>query len=561
VSRILSYISGEIPLRGVENPLKEKIMSRNKYRQFVDHKCFSVPVINDRPQQTPLDAIQTLIYGFLVFRSRKNRSASRTEIGRNLRLDRAAVTRAIKSLAGLGVIVEAANRQWLAVEPAEPVKDLFRFRTQCNGEWQSRFVYDRVCIPQSSSVLSVKTNALFWRLYKLGRAVQSMPGYLQAGGHAECPVPYFTNAYLAKGLRCHRTTISKGLQRLKRLGLIWTHKIDPSIHPDGFVVGIPPITSHLDLWRKKRSHKATSVVVTAQQLFGVPSAMVVAPKQTDRNDPEAHFVASRIPTREIQILVAMIEEHSIGVDIWRPLLKKASAKHEEYKASNPSAVDHCGFLFKKMLEDRVKADVKRQVIAPTWTPPTYDEVNAGTAMDDMRLPPEGRRLLRSAVTSESLSLKDDGCVPCSLNWEKVVAVHKKTKGDWALFQQAIIQSIFSFPSDRPPSCVWYEQWLSVEPIPKPDNTPLVEAGVPESDARELRSTVDEWISTFIEDERQAVEYGDGFIWLAAKQMTGRPSIKTAAAALASIAADVRPLELSPNDDGLDGGSPLRFRRY
>jgi predicted transcriptional regulator len=535
-------------------------MSQNKYRQLKDHICISVPVIHDGPKHSPLDPIQTLIYGFLIYRSRKNRSASRTEIGRSLHLDRAAVTRAIKSLAGLGLLVEDANRRWLAVEPAGTVRDLFRFRTKCNGEWQSRFVYDRVCIPQSSSVLSVKTNAIFWRLYKLGRPVQSMPGYLQAGGHAECPVRFFTNKYLAAGLRCHRTTIRNGLQRLKKLGLIGTYKIDPSIHPDGFVVGIPPITNHLDLWRKKRSRKAASVVVTAQQLFGVPSAMVVAPMQTDRNDPEANFIASRMPGHVIQRLVAIIEENSLGVDVWRPLLKKASVKHEENKATHPAPADHCGFLFEKMLKNRVKAEATRLAIAPNWTPPSYDEMKASDAMDDMRLPPEGRQLVRTAVLKESLPLKDGGCVPCPLSWEQVVAVHKKTKGDWALFQQAIIQSIFSFPSDRQPSCVWYEQWLSVEPIPKPDNTPLIEAGVPESDARELRCTVDEWISTFIEDRREVVGYGDRFLWLATKQMTG-PGIKNAAAALASIASDLRSSEATTLEEDLDAESPLQFRRY
>jgi hypothetical protein len=89
---------------------------------------------------------------------------------------------------------------------------------------------------------------------------------------------------------------------------------------------------------------------------------------------------------------------------------------------------------------------------------------------------------------------------------------------------------------------------------------LVAAGVPESDSRELRRTVDEWISTFIEDERQAIEYGDGFIWLAAKQMTG-PGIKAAATALASIAADLRPVEAVPVDEEVDKESPLQFPRY
>ena len=366
--------------------------------------------------------------------------------------------------------------------------------------------------------------------------------------------------YLAKSVRCHRTTISSGLKRLARHGLITIHSIQGMSHEHAFAVGIPPIANRLDLWRKKQQHTNASIVVTAQQLFGVPSAMTVAPEPANHNDPESILVAHHFPSRLIQSLVAMIEENSVDVGEWRTMLNKASRKHEENKATHPSAVDHCGFLFEKMLKDWVFALKKRLAITQPWRPRSGDEMDANTAMDDMRLPPEGRRLLRSAVTSESLSLKDGGCIPCPLNWETVVAVHKKTKGDWALFQQAIIQSIFSFPSDQPPSCVWYEQWLLVEPIPKPDNTPLIAAGVPESDTRELRSTVDEWISTFIEDEREAVGYGDKVVLLASKQIAG-PGIKNAASALECVAAELRPVEVVTVEEEVNKGSPLQFRRY
>jgi hypothetical protein len=256
----------------------------------------------------------------------------------------------------------------------------------------------------------------------------------------------------------------------------------------------------------------------------------------------------------------MIEENSVDVGEWRTMLKKASRKHEDNKATHTSAVDHCGFLFEKMLKDWVFAQKKRLAITQPWRPRSGDEMDANTAMDDMRLPPEGRRLLRSAVTSESLSLKDGGCIPCPLSWEKVVAFHKHTKGEWAAFQQLVTQAIFSFEGDQPPRCEWYEQWQSVKPIPRPDNTPLIEAGVPESDARELRSTVDEWIGTFIEDEQEAVRYGDEFVLCASKRITG-PGIRNAASALECLAAERQPFTPSSNDDGDDGGSPLRFRRY
>jgi predicted transcriptional regulator len=296
VSHTLSYISGKIPLRGVENPLEEKIMSRNKYRQLNDHICISVPVIHEGPKQTPLGPIQALIYGYLVFRSRKNRAASKTGISRVLRLDRAAVAKALQSLEMLGLVLADDKLRWSAVEPAGNARDLFRFRTECNGEWQSRFVYDRVYLPCSSSMLSVKANLLFWRLYKLGKPVQSMPGYLQIGGHADCPVRFLTMVYLAKSVRCHRTTISSGLKRLARHGLITIHAIEGMSHKHAFAVGIPPIANRLDLWRKKQQHTNASIVVTAQQLFGVPSAMTVAPEPANHNDPESILVAHHFPS-------------------------------------------------------------------------------------------------------------------------------------------------------------------------------------------------------------------------------------------------------------------------
>ena len=495
-------------------------MSRDKYHIMADRIRVSVPVINESLKPNPLDSIQVLVYGYLVFRSRRNRTLLRTSLGRSLRLDRSAVQRAIRSLSCLGLVHEDEKGALTALEPTGTNHQYFRFRKKPGGEWQGSFVFDRVFLPCSSRTLSVRTNALFWRLYKWGVAVDSMPGYLQVGGHPDCPIPYLKMRYLVNGLGCHRTTISNSLKRLVHLGLI---KIYP-IEGRKFAVGIPPLKKTVCLWREAWQKSRTPVTVTAHQLFGVPSSARVTPARQPANDsPAAAMTASHIPSKLANQIAELIEKNNIPREVWRRMLAKADIKHAENRERTPGAVEHAGYLFRKMLEDWGHSESKRQEITAVHSFPTYDEMMADVAMAEMRFTADAERLLRYAVKSESLDLEDGGAVPCLLNWAAVHAVHKTTRGDFVCFKEEIARSIFTFDAERPPQCRWYELWMAAKQIPLPDAEPLIAGGVKSFDLQDIRNRVDEWVAGFIVGKAERIEYGNSFVWLASLQKREKSS--------------------------------------
>lgn len=533
-------------------------MSNRKYRAMAEKIRVSVPVINESLRPNPLDSVQQLVYGYLVFRSRKNKTVTRTALSRSLKLDRAAVRSAICSLGGLGLVHEDEKGVLTALEPAGTNRKYFRFRKKPSGEWQGSFVFDRVFLPCSSRTLSVRTNALFWRLYKWGVAVDSMPGYLQVGGHPDCPIPHLKMRYLVNGLGCHRTTISNSLKRLVRLGLI---KIFP-IEGRKFAIGIRPLKKNVRLWREEWQKSCTPVMVTAQELFGVPSSAPVTPARPQPSDGlAADMTASHIPPKLADQIMEVIEEHDIPKEACRRMLMRAASKHAENQKKIPNALEHCGYLFKTMLEDWGRAESKRQEITAVHRPPSYEEVMAEEATREMRFTAGAERLLSFAVKSESLDLDYGGAVPCPLNWQAVYAVHKKTKGDFVRFKEDIARSIFTFEDGQPPHCRWYELWMAATQIPLPDNEPLIACGVQRSDLRDIRGRVDDWVSSFIDDKTECIEYGDKFVWLASLQ-AGEKSSGAILDAMELLARQARGHDLEPAAaDSVGTGGHLVFRRW
>jgi predicted transcriptional regulator len=495
-------------------------MSSSKYKVMADRIRISVPVINESLKPNPLDPIQVLVYGYLVFRSRKTNAVSRTAIGRSLRLDRSAVRRAIGSLGGLGLVREDEKGMVAALEPGGAARQYFRFRKKAGEEWQSSFVFDRVFLPCSSRTLSVITNALFWRLYRWGVPVNSMPGYLQVGGHPDCPVQFLKKRYLVNGLGCHRTTISNSLKRLVRLGLI---RIVP-IQGRKFAVGFLPLQKHVSLWREKWQKSHSPVTVTAQQLFGVPSSAPVTPARPQPTDGlAADMTASHIPPRLADQIMEVVERHEIPRDACRRMLTRATREHSKNREGNLEALEHCGYLFKKIIEDWGQAESKRKEITAVHCSRSYDEMMAEEAMEQMRFTRDAERLLRQAVTCESLALDDGGAVPCPLDWEAVNALHKQTKGDFIRFKAELTRSLFTFDEERPPRCRWYELWMSTKQIPLPDEKPLIAAGVKRWDLQDIRDRVDDWVAGFIDGEAERIEYGNTFAWLASLQAREKSS--------------------------------------
>jgi hypothetical protein len=457
----------------------------------------------------------------------------------------------------LGLVHEDDKGLVAAVEPVGAARQHFRFRKKAGDEWQGNFVFDRVFLPCSSRTLSVTTNALFWRLYKCGVPVDSMPGYLQVGGHPDCPVPYLKKRYLVNGLGCHRTTISNALKRLVRLGLI---KIYP-MKDRKFAIGIPPLQKHVGLWREEWQKPRPPVTVTAQQLFGVPSSAPVRPARPQPTDAlAANMTASHIPPKLAGQIIEVIEGHDVPKDVCLRMLKKARSKHAENRVGNPGALEHCGYLFKKMIDDWTREESKRQESTSVDSTRSYDEMMAEEAMETMRFTYDAKKLLRHAVKSESLVLDDGGAVPSPLKWEAVNAVYEKTKGDFVSFKNEIARSIFTIDDERPPRCRWYELWMDAKQISLPDEQPLLAGGVKRWDLARIRGQVDEWVGGFIDGEAQCIEYGNMFVWLASLQAREKNS-EAMLDAMELLACQVQGLDLFPALENTEQTArPLVFRR-
>ena len=460
-----------------------------KYEDMGGRPFVLVPVIDERPAVVPLDAMATLTYGYLVFLSRKATGSSRSAISTTLRLDRQAVKKALATLME-GGLVEEDTGTVRAVAPQGRSREWFRFKktkSRCD-EWQDEFIYDRVYLPRSSTVISVKANLLFWHLVKLGHAVDRMPGYLQVGGHPQQPPQYLTAQYLAHGLRCYRRTVSSGLNRLMKLGLITIQRTGRN----SFVVGIPPIATKADLWRDtwKRSRVAEAAVteITASSLFAVPSRDTLTPSVPEDAGASLFMRGYGIKGRIAEEIVTKIVKHQIPPRNWQPLLAEAKRDHDRNSEKNPdmSAVKHCGYLFKYILEEFKKQEDARITIAQRHTCAGYHQTEGLKLLAEMRLTAAGSKLLRSALGKEQLELRDGGCVPCRLNWEHVCGVLQRAGNNLKAFKQSIVEYIFDL-SGKPPECDWYDAWMATEQIPVNDNRPMVALGLSGKEIGYLRT--------------------------------------------------------------------------
>lgn len=442
---------------------------KTKYEDMGDRPFLLVPVIDEREASVPTDAIGSLVYGYLIYRARKGEDASRTHIATSLRLDNKATNRAVEIL--LRGAAEEDRGKIRAVEPQGEARNWFRpKKSDKHDEWYERFVYDRVYLPRSSTVLSVRTNRLFWHLVRLGQPVEGMPGYLQVGGQPGRYPEYLTHKYLANGQGCSRGTIARSLRRLTSLGLVTTQQIDEK----GFVVGIPPLGRNAHLWREtwtgRAAREETVVEVTAESLFGVPSGEKLEVAVCCNAGVALHIRAFGIKGRVAEEIVTTIVKHEIPPRHWQPLLEEAHKDHERNQEERPGkfGVKHCGFLFKHMLTQHLVQERARYLLAGERSPMTHAQMEAEGLLANLGITREGRRLLRQAVDAECLELRDGRVVPCRLNWSTVVEVLKATGKDFGAFKKGIAARIFK----GKPDSLWYDAWMSLEEIPARDDSLL-----------------------------------------------------------------------------------------
>lgn len=475
--------TGKPTYRGDKTRIKEQFM-KMKYADMGNKPFLLVPVIDERPTQVPIGAIDTLVFGYLLFLSRKGNDTTRTAVATTLRLDKKAVDRAVAVLVDGGCVVEEGARI-RAVKPTGVSQGWFRQQAEPTGEeWWEGFIFDRVFLPRWSTTLSVRTNLLFWHLVKLGHPVNSMPGYHKVGGDPNSPPKFLTVEYLARALRCYRKTVTRGLQRLQELNLITIQFLGRK----KFVVGIPPIETQVRLWRDSwgdKRGKEVAVEVTADSLFGLPSRDILKPSVLYDAGAGRYIRGFGIKGKVAEEIVTKIVKYRIEPRYWQAILEEAHRDHAKNREKNPQLPKHCGHLFKHMLEEFVQTEEVRRRIQGERSPMGYAEATATPLIISLRMTKQAERLLYHALRVEHLELRGGGVVPCRLNWEIVLEFLKQAGGDFHTFKRGIAESVFDFSGERP-ACDWLDQWLAIEQIPVQDDSPMTALGLDSKERRLIR---------------------------------------------------------------------------
>lgn len=165
-----------------------------------------VPVIV-ATKQCPLEYHERLVYSYLVYRLRRDQTATRAKIVKTLRHDKKAVMKALGTLAAHDVISED-HGQYHAKEPAEPQKNWFASNRRTDVPWHRQFATYPVLHPKKGSPLSTKTNAVLWLLYSLARKYGK-------------PVVFNQKiAGLANMLNMSEKGVKQGIDRLAKWGLV-----------------------------------------------------------------------------------------------------------------------------------------------------------------------------------------------------------------------------------------------------------------------------------------------------------------------------------------------------
>lgn len=477
---------------------------KTKYADMEKMPFVQVPVIDERLEDCPLDALDALVFGYLVYLAKKGNGTSRTKIATSLRLDKKAVDRAVSILIEGGAVVEE-GRTVMAIEPTGASQVWFRLLKEPTGEqWYERFVYDPVYLPRSSTAISVKTNLVYWHLVKLGVPVMGMPGCLQVGGDPNGHPPYLTIEYLAKAIRVYRKTVSRSMKALRELDLVRVQYLDRN----RFVCGLPPIGTRSNLWRTSWNQVGGTVAspaVTAESLFGLPCTSALKPDiHYEAGGAGRYIRAYGIRGKVAVQIVTKIIKHRIEWREWQSILERAHRDHERNKVEKPGQyqVEHCGNLFKFMLEEYVRTREARLDVHGDRSSMSDDQTQARRMLADLRVPREMYALLNHALASESLELQDGKCVPCTLHWEDVLAVVTEAQGDFEAFKQGVVKSIGLTVRKR--QCNWYDSWMKMEPMPTYDPSPMVSRGLDSKSRSNLRMH-----ATFIAEQKVGKEDTDG----------------------------------------------------
>ena len=207
-----------------------------------------VPVI--ATGKCPLTYSQKMVYSYLVFRLRKEQTASRAKMVKVLRLAKSTVSKALGELEKIGLVVQ--EQKWYrAAEPDDAQREWFAWNGRTGELWNRQFATYAVYCPRRASGLSTKANALLWLLYSLA------PKYGR-------PVVFGQHlAGLAAMLNMSEKGVKQGVQRLIGLGLV------EQVSTTFLLIQPPP--EALALWEDRPVRQETAFRLTKHLAVAFPS--------------------------------------------------------------------------------------------------------------------------------------------------------------------------------------------------------------------------------------------------------------------------------------------------
>jgi len=255
-----------------------------------------VPVIATR--KCPLTYSQKIVYSYLVFRLRKEQTATRAKMVKVLRLAKNTVSKALAELETIGLVVQ--EQKWYrAAEPNDAQKAWFATNRRTDELWNRQFATYAVYCPKRGSGLATKANALLWLLYSLA------PKYGR-------PVVFGQHlAGLAVMLGMSEKGVKQGIDRLISLGLV--ERVGTT-----FLLR-QPTPEALALWEDRPVRQETAFRLTKYLAVALPS---------DENDPDYEQERDDVVT-----INELLDRHSLMmrkagcppgdiIEYWRYVIKQ-----------------------------------------------------------------------------------------------------------------------------------------------------------------------------------------------------------------------------------------------
>jgi hypothetical protein len=435
-----------------------------KYEAVKEKVFLKVPVFHVARTAANLTSVDTLVYGYLLFLARKQGKASQTAICSSLRLDRQSTKRSLDRLKS-HLLADERGGQWCAVEPG--VGTIFQQIPDAKGEWWDRFIYDRVYIARSSERLPLRANLLFWHLVRMADEVQGMPGYMRLGGYGN---KFYTHTYWATALGCDRKTAGASISRLENLKLI-------NLHPYhlGYAVGIFPLKKNAALWRDDWQDKPkVAKALTANELFAVPSPATVKQEPSLFTAVVKRLRGYRITGDLGMEITALIIDNDITPDVWIPMLQKAQADNYANREAGKTQNQHCGFLFRHVLQDWIQARESCLRIPIR----SADDMRLDKALGTLGLDGKDSELLSTAIYSNHLCVDGGATIPCELDTTNVAEMALAAKGDKQAFKKMIVAFLCGADEREARRVSWIRRWESDQNDPEEDNSALEAVGIP-----------------------------------------------------------------------------------